>query len=279
MKPYIVLTHILLICAAVLLGGTAIYKFTATPDESAIKAGQEATRPSTAPSNRSKSEKDYQRITQRNLFQTASDQTKRPALIDISNLEQTELKLKLWGTVTGSDGKTWAVIEESEKNTQQLYKEGETIQDATIRQILRNKVVLNLRGKDEVLEIEEITSKIARKPPPARRTTARRRTITIRRTQIEKVVGAQADITQQAQLDVHSEGGTASGIKITSIKPRSIFRQMRLINGDVLLEINGTRFTSPQDVVRLYQLVQNESNVTLQIMRRGRPRTIQYRIR
>ena len=279
MKPYVVSIHILLICAALLLGGTAIYKLTASQDESAIKTGPVSAGPSATPSNRSGSVQDYQRISQRNLFQTASDQGKRPAQIDISNLKQTELKLRLWGTVTGSDGATWAVIEESANNSQQLYKEGETVQDATIRRILRNKVVLNLRGKDEVLEIEEVTGKIARKPPAARKTAARRRTITIRRAQIEKVVGAQADITQQAQLNIHSEGGSASGIKISSIKPRSIFRQMRLINGDVLLEINGTKFTSPQDVIQLYQQVQNESDLTLQILRRGRPRTIQYRIR
>jgi general secretion pathway protein C len=43
----------------------------------------------------------YQPIVERNLFNTNKDADSKPVSIKVETLKQTELKLKLWGTVSG----------------------------------------------------------------------------------------------------------------------------------------------------------------------------------
>ena len=73
---------------------------------------------------------------------------------DIQALKKTNLKLKLWGTITGNGIRAYAIIEEGTKREQKIYHVGETVQHATIKMILREKVVLSVAGNDELLEIE-----------------------------------------------------------------------------------------------------------------------------
>ncbi len=74
--------------------------------------------------------------------------------IDIKAPKKTKLKLKLWGTITGNGVHAYAIIEEATRREQKLYRVGETIQNATIKMILREKVVLSVEGNDELLELE-----------------------------------------------------------------------------------------------------------------------------
>jgi general secretion pathway protein C len=53
----------------------------------------------------------YQPIVKRNLFNTNKDAGSKPVSIKVETLKQTELKLKLWGTVSGLGGQTYAVID------------------------------------------------------------------------------------------------------------------------------------------------------------------------
>ena len=74
--------------------------------------------------------------------------------IDIQALKKTKLKLKLWGTITGNGVRAYAIIEAATRREQKIYHVGETIQNATIKMILREKVVLSVEGNDELLQIE-----------------------------------------------------------------------------------------------------------------------------
>ncbi len=106
-----------------------------------------------------KEQQDYHIILQRNLFgpppgkgepgaNTASDYTE--------NLESTSLNIVLMGTINGSrEGDQRAIILDKSTNKQELYKTGDAIQGASIKEILRGKVILVYNGKDEVLDINE----------------------------------------------------------------------------------------------------------------------------
>jgi hypothetical protein len=89
-----------------------------------------------------------------NLFDTATGTAVTPETIKLSALKKTDLKLKLWGTITGNSVSAYAIIEEVAKRKQKLYRVGETIQNATLSMILREKVVLNVDGEYEILEME-----------------------------------------------------------------------------------------------------------------------------
>ena len=64
------------------------------------------------------------------------------------------MKLKLWGTITGNSVNAFAIIEETTNRKQKLYRVSDSIQNATVKMILRQKVVLRVDENDEILEIE-----------------------------------------------------------------------------------------------------------------------------
>ena len=79
---------------------------------------------------------DYKAITKRNIFNSGTEEIAPQAQkVDIEKLQQTDLKLKLWGTVTGQNGRAYAVIEDTKTRQQNLYHAGDTIQNAVVKLI------------------------------------------------------------------------------------------------------------------------------------------------
>ena len=88
------------------------------------------------------------------LLDTAPGVETTPEKIHIPTSKKTDLKLKLWGTITGDIVNAYAIIEDLTQREQKLFRVGETVQNAVLSMILREKVVLNIDGKYELLAME-----------------------------------------------------------------------------------------------------------------------------
>ena len=103
--------------------------------------------------------RDYKKIIKKNILKVMADRNEIPKdkkknAEDISKLKATSLKLKLLGTIAGGNPEeAFAVIEDQRKKKQFLYQIGQSVQGAEIIKILRQKVVLNYQGEDQVLEM------------------------------------------------------------------------------------------------------------------------------
>jgi len=236
---------------------------------------------------------DYKAITSRNIFNSGNQpvaETPKTAEVDIEKLKETDLKLKLWGTVTGQDKQAYAVIEDTKAREQNLYRTGDSIQKAVVKLILREKVVLRVDDRDEILAMEETgTSKggksSQRSPgyssaadPPKLPVSNYARKIKLNGNEIGKAMENLGQLMEQANLRPHIVDGQPAGISITGIKPNAIFRKMRLRNGDVITGLNGASIESVEDAVRVVEQLSSGSNVQLQIKRRGREQTLDYAI-
>lgn len=227
----------------------------------------------------------YDAILKRNLFKTKEVEKPKTDEINLDQLKKTELKLKLWGTVSGTDDRTYAVIEDMTKREQNLYRKGDAIQEATVSAILREKVILSVKGKDEVLQMEDMKSSGRRLPSPAARTktsgkrTRRAQRVSLKRSFIESSMQDMGNLMGQIKIQPHMENGVPSGMALSSIKPNSIFRRMGLRNGDVIMGVDGDEIQSVDDALKLYENLKTSSKVTLQLKRRGRDKTIEYNIK
>ena len=221
----------------------------------------------------------YSAVTERNLFQTNTDVGSRPEKLDIEALEPTDLKLDLLGTITGDKKEAYAVIEDTTTKQQSLFRIGDTIQNATVKMILREKVVLNVNGKDEILKIEKnregsktFNSKAAGLA------TERSQNIAVKRSQMISAVKDVNNLMKQIRIRPNFRNGKPDGLRLTGIRPNSIFYNMGLKSGDVLTGVNGKDIESVDDVFKLYQDLQSSSRIQLQIKRRGQLKTIDYHI-
>ncbi len=277
MKRYFAILNILLISAAIYFGVNAFYITAVSKLDHGhltISTGKQISSP----------EEEtvqpifyYDTIIKRNLFNTKKE-TKKTEPFNIETLKQTDLKLKLWGTVTGDRGKTYAVIEEQKERKQNLYKVGDTIQNATVKIILREKVVLNVNGKDEILKLEKVTgahkSIISSKKLPG----SFSQNIAIKHSRIEKAVNNVNDLMKQVRIRPHFSNGKPNGFNLSGIRPGSIFSEMGLKSGDIITGVNGKKIESVDDALKLYESLKSSSNVQLQLKRKGRQKTINYTI-
>ena len=221
---------------------------------------------------------DYRDIIERNLFKTKTGTGGRPEKLDIESLTPTDLKLKLLGTVTGDEKEAYAVIEDTDVKRQNLYKIGDTIQNATLKMILREKVVLHVNGKDEILGIEKVREERKTDRSSERKSASSSRNIAIKRSQIDTALQDVNTLMKQVRIQPHFQDGKPDGLRLTGVRPNSIFYKMGLKSGDIIVGVDGKNIESVDDALKFYQSLQSASKVQLQLKRRGRPKTIDYNI-
>jgi len=240
---------------------------------------------------------DYRPIMERNIFGSADKPPEEVKVEDIEALEPTSLKVTLLGTVMGSPRNAFAVIEETAKRKQGLYKIGDTIQDAVIKVILRGKVVLTVGDKDEILSMEESPSQPAGKEPvtsrPVPRPAARARsvptrpassapaategTIRVERSDVEESLTNINKLMSQVRIRPHFRDGNPDGLALSRIGEESLFSKLGLQDGDIVQAVDDKKIQSPDDVLALYKKLRSGSEVAIQIDRQGRRQTLNYR--
>jgi len=112
-----------------------------------------------------KKQQDSQIILTRHLFGKSQDSQKTASAEQSAvRLTATSLDLSLLGTITGPPEKRRAVILDKKKKVQELYGQGDTVQGSLIKEIHRDKLILTVNGKDEVL-LPEIPQKKSQARP------------------------------------------------------------------------------------------------------------------
>jgi len=221
-------------------------------------------------------------IVKRNFFNVEVEKpkplnNKHTNNIGSENLEETSLKLVLWGTVTGGDN-VFAVIEDRKTKKQSLYAAGDLIQGARIKKILRHEVILTWQGKDEVLKMDNDQKNAAPKLKMAGKIIK-----SLKNTDIiglsEKLQEDAGLLEKQIKLRSYFFGGEPDGLMAYGIRPGSVFKQMGLRNGDIIKEINGTSIVSEDDASTLYSEIKETENINITILRRGKEKQLVFQIK
>lgn len=101
----------------------------------------------------------------------------------------------------------------------------------------------------------------------------------IERSMVERVLNDPALIARQARIVPSIKDGKANGFKLYAIRPNSVYSKIGLQNGDTLHAVNGMEITSPDKALEVYTKVRSQSNLSIQISRRGQAMTLEYAIK
>jgi general secretion pathway protein C len=286
MKALFVLINLLLLAAASWLGVGLVYQ---SATEGMTAPADSAVESRVAPPSQRRTAGSltaYSIVTRRDLFKTGVEPGQAASQdLNLEELKETQLDLRLWGTVVLGDGQQdYAVVEDKRARKQELYRVGDPIQNAVVKAILREKVVLNVDGKDEILTMEEVPAsgtapvRPSSLPAPAAAPTPVEREMIVDREMVSDAMGDIGELMKQVRIRPYFEEGRPSGLSLTGIRPDSIFRKMGLRSGDVLQAVDGEEIRSVDDVVRLYEKIGSTDGVTLQIKRRGRVQDINFQV-
>ncbi len=296
-KQYNPTLNILFITLAAYLGVTGLYKSVTAGLEFEDVAEASVHRSMTREEAPARPLSDYIAIEKRNLFKTGD--AVKPAAApepppEIDTLKQTARKLRLWGTVTGDKDRAYAVIEEGKKRYQNLFREGYSLEGATGKQILREKIVLTVGGKDEILSMEKPPAgenpRLSRAMPTAGgapnpfaraagdSAPSGSKRIALGRAEVEDAVNNVNTLMRQARIRPHFKDGKPDGLTLSRIQRDSIFTKLGLRTGDVIVGVDGQQIESVDDALKFYNSLKSSPNVQLQIRRRGQLQNIDYAI-
>jgi general secretion pathway protein C len=99
----------------------------------------------------------------------------------------------------------------------------------------------------------------------------------------QRALAAALDNVGQAMTDArllpNSRDGKVEGFNLSEVKPAGIFGMVGLKDGDTLLKVNNVAFDSPDKAMQSFMSLKGQSRVKLDLMRDGRPQTLNYDIR
>lgn len=102
----------------------------------------------------------------------------------------------------------------------------------------------------------------------------------VERDVLQEVMNNQSLMQQQApQATPTYRDGRPAGFRLTNVRNDSMFGRLGVRNGDILRSVNGQTIDSPQRAMALYEGLMSQSEIRIEVERRGRTQTLTYRIR
>ncbi len=91
-------------------------------------------------------------------------------------------------------------------------------------------------------------------------------------------LAAEGAALRSARVIPHQENGRVIGVKLYGVRRRSAFGVLGIQNGDMVRTVNGHDISNPEAALEAYAQLRSAERFTVQLVRRGQPRTHTYRI-
>ena len=235
----------------------------------------------------------YARILEGNLFNPALRGPALPPVVEAPPpIAPLDVQMTLVGTGEVEDAPSFAVIEDRITREQRVYRVGDVVKDGVVlAKVQRNQIVLRLGAQQQVLTLytdgtEDVASGAGapRAPGDVAAVTGGVRQVQANRWVLDKqeVSAALENLPQlltKARVIPNFSDGKPDGFKIFSIAPDSLYAKIGLQNGDVLQQINGVEIKDPENFMRVFQQLKDETNIALDFVRNNRRESFAYEIR
>lgn len=86
-------------------------------------------------------------------------------------------------------------------------------------------------------------------------------------------------LQQDGRVVPHYKDNQYQGFKLVGVRPGSLYRAIGIRSGDVITAVNGNKIDSPNKALELFEQLKNSSNISVEIERRGQPKTLSYNIK
>ena len=285
------------------IGGAISPKFDATPPPSASPGPL-----STGPQKVALTAEGLSKITGIELpkvVEKTEEELAKETLPDIESQDpvKTGLRLRLLATAIAINHPEWCLanIEDVTSHEVHVFMVGDKIQTAEIllieREEDRGRVIINNNGHKEFIDGEAGNGEIHApptvasaggpantNPPPSSNVGAGIKetgtdTYEIPRDEINKALGNLNDIAMQARIVPAFKDGVATGFKLFSIRPDSLYTKIGIQNGDIIRRINGFEMNSPDKALEIYSKLKESTRIEIEVDRNGSPVRKTYNVR
>lgn len=221
----------------------------------------------------------------------------------------TGLHARLMGTTVSTNKFwSWAVIEDTQAHTNDTYMVDDRIQGAKVLDIRddcrewthgpdpKPCVLVVNGGHREYIDDKEGNGPVAAIAPlpqpmvpmteptvPAGGGTGVKvideNNYEVAKSEVDKTLGNLNDVAMQARIVPAFKDGVATGFKLFSIRPDSIYSKIGIQNGDVIRRLNGFEINSPDKALEAYAKLKEATQIKIEVERNGSVITKTYNIR
>jgi len=96
---------------------------------------------------------------------------------------------------------------------------------------------------------------------------------------LREAVQAAGKVLTQAKVGVYRANGRIQGVRVTDIRPGSMYERMGIHSGDVIKQVDGYRIKSMGDIFGVYRRLRKQSLLNVEIEREGKMVTLVYEIK
>lgn len=195
-------------------------------------------------------------------------------------------ELMLLGTATGSFRETFALVRNTVKQEERVFRLGDMVFDAgRLAQVTKERAFIVINGK----KVEILTPMSPPPAAPAQPGTPQQGGVAV--TNIgggnfvidQRALNAALDNPAQAMSDARllpsQKDGKVEGFRASEVKPNGLFALVGVKNGDVLLRLNDFPMDSPDKALQSFIALKGQSKLKLDLIRDGQPATFNYDIR
>lgn len=194
--------------------------------------------------------------------------------------------LLLLGTSVGSYRETFALILRQSTREEKVFRLGDKVFDIGVLLLVRKNMV-EIQHSSEKFKLMAPTA-IPGQPAPNVPGAAQAGGLATRVGEGSYVIDQRAltaalDNIGKAMTDArllpNTRSGKVEGFNLSEVKPRGVFGMIGLKNGDTLLKVNDFAIDSPDKAMQSFVSLKGQSRIKLDLLRDGRPLTLNYDIR
>jgi len=237
---------------------------------------------------------DYNGILERDLFRSLqADETNKEFQKGsrTASSEPVTEKLRLLGTVAGSEKIARAVIKDLKTKEQNCYATGEFIRGARIEKIERNRIILLNEDGQEMLNFyvtsgDSVSGKSDVKVAAAKNPSISEVVKVVSPT--EREINKQAFLAKVGRMDAvlrtikvspYVVNDEAKGLRITGLEGLSVASYVGLGNGDVIQGINGQTITDRRKAFQVLRRARELPSSNIEFLRGTERKTLSFRIK
>jgi general secretion pathway protein C len=185
---------------------------------------------------------------------------------------------KLVGTAVVEGHRASMAVVEIDGRRQGLFREGDMVGSVRIKRILPDRIIVDAQDGEQVVQLlryfragvqsrpgatlsSQTIQPFVPRPPGSRSLQVVRLDQRVK----ESLLGEVDQALKEVFVDPVIVYGQPTGVRITPIEPGSIFSELGLKQGDVLLEVKGKQVTDPQDAIALFELIRKGGEFDIKV--------------